>query len=232
MLKSFDGKDGGLIEFERNPYYSGKYDVPGEKMTWHINLDNASRINSIAEKNSLVVEAVPELDVEKLDSAGVKVDFVQGFGCAYLMFNTLKAPFNDKRVRQAFHYAINKQKLIESKLDGHASSSSSLLPSGHPNYNKATNVYEFNEEKAKSLLREAGITSLNCSLTVDSNWVNNLSSQILSDLKNVGINAQLDLKTINWTDYAMSKKVLPFDVILAPGDPAQLGNDADLIMSF
>lgn len=201
-------------------------------MTWHINLDNDTRINSIANNNSLVVEAVPELDVEKLNSAGAKVEFVQGFGCAYLMFNTLKAPFNDKRVRQAFHYAINKQNLIDSKLDGHAASSSSLLPTSHPNYNKANSVYDFNEDKAKALLHEAGITSLNCALTVDSNWVSSLSSQILGDLKNVGINAQLDVKTINWSDYAVSKKVLPFDVVLAPGDPSQLGNDADLLISF
>ena len=33
MLKSFDGNDNGKIEFIRNPYYSGKDEVPGERMT-------------------------------------------------------------------------------------------------------------------------------------------------------------------------------------------------------
>ena len=36
------------------------------------------------------------------------------------MFNTLKKPFDDKRVRQAFYYAVDVDKLISNAMAGHA----------------------------------------------------------------------------------------------------------------
>ena len=143
------------------------------------------------------MEAVPEKSSEKITSKGAKVDYVQGFSCAYFMFNTLKPPFNDKRVRQAFHYAVNKQNLIDKNLDGHASASTSLLPGNHPNYHKASVVYEYSEDKAKQLLTEAGQSNINCTLTVDNEWVANLATDIKNDLAKVGINVELDVKPIN-----------------------------------
>ena len=178
------------------------------------------------------MEAVPEKSNDKITSNGAKIDYVQGFSCAYLMFNTLKPPFNDKRVRQAFHYAINKQNLIDNKLDGHASASSSLLPGNHPNYHKASVVYDYSEDKAKQLLKEAGQSSINCTLTVDADWVANLATDIKSDLAKVGINVELDVKPINWAEFAESPKALPFDVVLAHGNQSVIGNDADLLMSY
>lgn len=232
MLKSFDGSNGGKVEFEKNPYYNGKFEVAGESMTWNVLLDNTSRITAVQEKTAQAIESVPELNAGQIQSSGATVSFEQGFSCAYLMFNTLKAPFNDKRVRQAFHYAINKQNLIDVQLDGKATPATSLLPKNHQNYHKTSTVFDYDVDKAKSLLKEAGAEGVSCKLTVDTNWVKNLGPQIQSDLKAAGINAELDVQTINWSSYNESNTEQPFDVMVAPGDPSQIGNDADLIMSF
>ena len=52
------------------------------------------------------------MDTEKSTSWGTGIE-QQGIG--FLMFNCQKEPFNDKRVRQAFHYAIDYDKLIKNQ---------------------------------------------------------------------------------------------------------------------
>lgn len=232
VLKSFDGTNGGKVEFEPNPHYEGKFAATAEKMTWNVLLDNVSRITAITDRTTQAIEAVPELSAGQVRSSGATVEFEQGFGCAYLMFNCLKEPFNDPKVRQAFHYAINYDSLIDVQLDGHATAATSFLPKNHPNYHRASNVYDYDPEKAKSLLKEAGVDSISCKLTVDTNWVKVLGPQVQSDLNAAGINTELDTQTINWANYTDTTGILPYDVILAPGDPTMIGNDVDLLMSF
>lgn len=178
------------------------------------------------------MESVPDLNTGQITSSGATVDYVQGFSNCYFMFNCLKAPFNDVRVRQAINYAINVQSLIDVQLDGHATPATSFLPKSHPNYHKASTVYDYNPEKAKQLLAEAGVPNLNCTLTVNNFWPKNLAPQIQSDLKAVGVNAELDVKTVQWNTLAESNSILPYDFMLTPGDPSQICDDVDLLISF
>lgn len=67
------------------------------------------------------------------------------------MFNCQKEPFNDKRVRQAFHYAIDYDKLIKNQLGGNAETLTSYLPKDNPAYHEASTVYKYDPEKAKAL---------------------------------------------------------------------------------
>lgn len=49
-----------------------------------------------------------------------------------LMFNTTKAPFDKKDVRKAFHYAIDREKLVMDAMGGDATVASSFLPKTNP----------------------------------------------------------------------------------------------------
>ena len=68
----------------------------------------------------------------------------------FLMFNCAKAPFDKKEVRQALHYALDKEAIIKTALLGNATAATSYFQEGHPNYQKATTVYGYDAEKAKS----------------------------------------------------------------------------------
>ncbi|MDO5427214.1 MAG: ABC transporter substrate-binding protein [Coriobacteriia bacterium] len=231
-LKTFDGNNGGRIEFGKNEYYEGKYAAPTDSMVWDCLLDNTSRTTAITDRTTLAMESVPDLNTGQITSSGATVDYVQGFSTCYFMFNCLKPPFNDVRVRQAINYAINVQSLIDVQLDGHATPATSFLPKSHPNYHKASTVYDYDPEKAKQLLAEAGQSNLNCVLTINNFWPKNLAPQIQSDLKAVGVNAELDVKTVQWNTLAESNSILPYDFMLTPGDPSQICDDVDLLMSF
>lgn len=51
-------------------------------------------------------------------------------------------------------------------------------------------------------------------------------------MKDAGFDVSLDIKSIPWNDLAPSNGVLPYDVILTPGDPTHHGDDVDLLISF
>ncbi|WP_051306060.1 ABC transporter substrate-binding protein [Treponema lecithinolyticum] len=63
-------------------------------------------------------------------------------------------PLSDVRVRQAIAYAIDKQALIDSLLQGKAVAANALMPNDDWKASGLNN-YEYNPEKAKALLKEA-----------------------------------------------------------------------------
>lgn len=232
MYDTINGDDGGAIEFVPNPEYNGKYAATADKMHWDIMLDNTARTTALQEATVQVMESVPDANSEQLVAAGATVDYLQGFNQAFLMFNTQKAPFNDKRVRQAFFYAIDTDKLISNQMAGHASPVTGFLPKDHENYHEAATVYKRDVEKAKSLLAEAGVENLEFTMVTNNNWVKDLAAQIQEDLKEAGITMTNAEQKINWSEYAESDSELAYDVMLTPGDPTCFGNDPDLLMSW
>lgn len=232
MYESVNGDDGGTIKFAPNPNYEGQYKPTADAMEWNILLDGTARTTALQEATVQVMENVPDANADQLSAAGATVEYAQGFNQAFFMFNTLKAPFDDYRVRQALYYAIDVDKLISNQLNGHAAPVTGFLPEEHANYHKAATVYTHDVDKAKSLLAEAGQENLAFTLVVNNNWVKDLAPQIQEDLKAIGVECTIDEQKVNWSEYAASDSTLSYDVMLTPGDPTCFGNDPDLLMSW
>lgn len=73
----------------------------------------------------------------------------------FVMNNRLH-PFDDRRIRKAFNYAINKKELSEKVGKGRLIHAVSLIPPGMAGYSPEDQNYPYDPEKAKQLLREAG----------------------------------------------------------------------------
>ncbi|WP_441488842.1 ABC transporter substrate-binding protein [Bosea sp. 2RAB26] len=65
-------------------------------------------------------------------------------------------PFSDKRVRQAINHAIDADLIIKRLVRDKAYRATGWLPLSSPAYDKDMKPYDFNPEKAKKLLTEAG----------------------------------------------------------------------------
>lgn len=77
-----------------------------------------------------------------------------------IAFNTEKEPFNDKKVRQAINYAIDREAIVNSVLYGYGTTAAGLFPPQFYWANKDIAPYTYDMEKAKTLLNEAGWTDL------------------------------------------------------------------------
>jgi len=74
----------------------------------------------------------------------------------YLGFNTKKALFRNRKVREAIAHIINKKKLVKLLLPEYAKPAVSTVNPLIPGFNPELKDYEYNPEKARKLLAEAG----------------------------------------------------------------------------
>jgi len=89
-------------------------------------------------------------------TAGLKIVEQAGLNVGYLAMNTEKAPFDNKLVRQAVNYAMNKQDIIDGVYGGLGEVAKNPLPPGMWSYNDDVVDYAYDPAKAKALLAEAG----------------------------------------------------------------------------
>lgn len=106
----------------------------------------------------------------------------------YIAINTTAKPFDNVLVRQALNYAIDKQHIIQ-LLNGRGTVANQVLPPLMPGYDKSYAGYEYNPDKAKELLTQAGMangfeTSIEC-ISVDPQP--KLCESFQADLAKIGI---------------------------------------------
>lgn len=217
-----------------NEHYNGTRPATAEKLVWHVLKDDTARTTAAQDGTIDIMESVPADNAAALEAAGWKIDEVQGFNLPFMLFNTNKAPFNDARVRQAFLYALDLDKLVANNMSGKASKATSFLPENHKNYKKAENQFGNDVEKAKSLLKEAGAENLSITLLhTDHPWVAGLIPQIKNDLEAAGVKVSLQgmASSALYKDN-LDKEDASFDVAVAPGDPSVFGTDPALLLNW
>lgn len=105
--------------------------------------------------NSLPVGLIPITDYDKVKAlANVTVDSSGPSEPAELFFNN--KTINDVKVRQAIAYAVNRQLIVDQLFKGQADVIDGSVPSDNPYYNKDIQLFTYDPDKAKALLKEAG----------------------------------------------------------------------------
>ncbi|MBN1879843.1 ABC transporter substrate-binding protein [bacterium] len=75
----------------------------------------------------------------------------------YIGFNNSKPPFqNNRKLRQAFNYAVDRKKICLAIKEGLAYPVAGVLPPGIPGYDPDLEGYPYDPDRARSLLAEAG----------------------------------------------------------------------------
>lgn len=74
---------------------------------------------------------------------------------SYVLFDTTQAPFNDPKVRQAFAFAVDKQRYQAVVLQQDAITAHGLYPPALPGYNPALEGITFDAARAQQLLAES-----------------------------------------------------------------------------
>lgn len=205
-LVSFN--EGQDVKFEKNDdFFGGKvktsnivYKIVGEDT---VAADLKSGAIDIA-----AVTNLKKADIEELESAGFKIYRHPNNLFQYMGLNYRNPIFKDIKVREAIITAIDRKNMVEKLIEGNGKVKDTPMLSSSWAYPKDVkfNKYEYDVEKAKSLLEEAGYTMKDgvmvnenreaLSFTLDvptGNTVREQAAQVIqSNLKDVGIKVELN----------------------------------------
>lgn len=145
------------IELAGFPEYTGGHEPAFSEVNLEVIRDGNARVSALSSSQVHAIEMVPFQSVEQVrQTSGTSLEVLPSGAFSNVLFNCGKPPFDNKLVRQAFLYAIDRQAIIDAVYFGHGSSAKSLLPENHPHYSEPANVYTHNPETARSLLAQAG----------------------------------------------------------------------------
>jgi peptide/nickel transport system substrate-binding protein len=121
-----------------------------------------------------------------------------------LALNNDVKPLDDVRVRRAINYAVDVQEIIDTAFSGRGEPSGSpLIPGLSKYYNRdLVNPYPYDPERARSLLREAGLgDGFPLEITVASNYTMHVDTAqvIVNQLGRVGVRATIQL--VDWATW-------------------------------
>jgi peptide/nickel transport system substrate-binding protein len=154
-------KPGEKIVLEANPdYFEGRPYL--DRVVYRIIPDESTMFLELQAGGLDTMGLNPIQYQTQTDSPAFKRQFVKyrypAFAYTYLGYNLNRPLFQDKRVRQALSYAINKKEIIEGVLLGLGQESTGPYKPGTWPYNAAVKRYPYDPERARTLLAEAGWT--------------------------------------------------------------------------
>jgi len=149
-------KRGRELTLSRNDdYFAGGANIKG--VAYRIIPEDLTTIAEF-ESGNLDIMDVPSTEFRRYSRSEKWKGLIKsshGLNTFYLGFNCQRPPFNDKRVRQALNYAVDRERILKTMLEGRAELASGPIPPVLlKNGNKG---YKYDPDKARSLLKKAGL---------------------------------------------------------------------------
>ncbi len=206
------------IRYKAHPdYWAGK--APIDNLIFSITPDNSVRYQKLKAGECHVMPYPNPADLEAMGKdPDINLMQQEGLNVGYLAFNTEKAPFTDKRVRQALSMAVNKQAIIDVVFQGAGKAAKNPIPPTIWSYNDEVKDYPYDPEKAKALLAEAGVSGLKTNIwamPVQRPYNPNarrMAELIQADWAKVGVEAEI--VSFEWGEYLKRSKLGEHDTVL------------------
>lgn len=120
--------------------------------------DNSARLNALMSGEIDLADGITPSDAPAIESnENLQIYERPSMNVGYLGMTVTREPFDDPLVRQALNHAINKQAIVDAFFEGRADVAKNPMPPVISGYNDSIDPYEYDPEKAKELLAEAGL---------------------------------------------------------------------------
>ena len=173
------------------------------KVTFRIINDPAAQVAALLAGD---VDAIPRFGgVQSVDQFKADPRFrvtVGGTeGKTIMSINNKRKPLDDVRVRRALASAIDRKAIIEGAMNGYGAPIGSHYVPLDPGYLDLTGMYPYNPDKAKELLKGAGVQlPLKLTLTLPPpGYARNGGEIIAAELAKVGVEAKIE--NVEWAQW-------------------------------
>ncbi|MFZ5677006.1 MAG: ABC transporter substrate-binding protein [Pseudomonadota bacterium] len=194
-----------VIRFKAfDAYWGGKAKI--DNLVYAITPDATARYAKMKAGECHVMGYPNPADLEAMGKdEGLNLMQQAGLNIGYLAMNVTKKPFDNVEVRRAINMAIDRDSILKEVYQGAGQKAKNLIPPTIWSYNDQIKDYEYNPEKAKEMLKAAGVESLQSDLW----WMpvqrpynpnaKRMAEMMQADLAKVGIT--VELKSYEWGEY-------------------------------
>jgi peptide/nickel transport system substrate-binding protein len=145
-----------LIQLKARDSYWGKK-VSFKTVNYKILPDPSARIAALQTKAVDVISGFAPDDLDRIKAIpNVTAEPVSSTRTNILGMNTHNKPLDDIRVRQALNYAVDKETIVKTLFHGLTAPTAQLVTKQYVGYNAGLDLYQYDPDKAKQLLSEAG----------------------------------------------------------------------------
>lgn len=208
-FKIVEFKPNKYVKLERNKNYSGSIAKTKYLILKEVNLDSVE----VELKNGSVdiadVSNLKSIEIDDLKSSGFNIYSYALNGIEYMGLNLRNPKLQDKKVRQALFFGIDRKMILDRAADGKGTLVNvPMLPSEKYYPKDSINKYDYNPELAKKLLEEAGWTDRDGDGIIENasgekfeislkfanrqNYSNYVAPIVQKNLKDIGIKLNLE----------------------------------------
>jgi peptide/nickel transport system substrate-binding protein len=149
---------GDKLTIARNDDYYGEK-AKLDKVIFRPISDNAARLQALQTGEIQGYDLVEPQDVEAIEGDdNLQILDRPAFNVGYVGFNQAKKPLDNVKVRQAIAHGLNRQEVVDEFYGGRGEVAKEFMPPEVVGYADDVTEYEFDPEKSKQLLQEAGLT--------------------------------------------------------------------------
>jgi peptide/nickel transport system substrate-binding protein len=201
MLESWN--KGSSITLVKSPRFRDAAKVRLEKVTFRFINDPSAQVAALLAGDIDGMPRFGALQALKQFQGDKRftVEIGSTAGKGILAINNRKPPFNDVKVRRALAHAIDRKAFIDGAQEGLGRPIGSHFAPTDLGYVDLTKTYPYDPERAKVLLRDAGVTTpLNVTLTLPPPQYARKGGEIVAaQLAKVGINAKIE--NVEWAQW-------------------------------
>ncbi|WP_161958836.1 ABC transporter substrate-binding protein [Ferruginivarius sediminum] len=181
---------GNRIVLEKNPHYHKDGQPKVDEVQWLVEANDNTRILKLQAGEIDAAIFIPFSRVEGLQNdPNVQVHLDPSSREDHVLINHEHPPLDNVKVRRALYHAIDREGIIDAVLFGHGTVATSFVPKGQMFHNPDTPTYDYDPDKARQLLDEAGVEDLTLEIiTAAGNETQQQTAVLLQNmLKQVGI---------------------------------------------
>ncbi|WP_139490433.1 ABC transporter substrate-binding protein [Brevibacillus dissolubilis] len=219
-FKFVEWKRNDSITLEKNPNYWNQGFPKLDKVIFKTIPENSARLTALQAGEIDLMDGLNPEDVKTVEeNADLQLFKRPSMNVGYLGFNVEKKPFDNPKVRQAIGHAINKQGLVDAFYAGLGEPATNPMPPSLWGFNDQIKDREYNLDKAKQLLAEAGFPNgfqtTFWAMPVPRPYIPDgpkMAEAMQQDFKKIGIDAKI--VTMEWATYLDKTKVGEQDMFM------------------
>ncbi len=204
---------GDSVELQKNADYWGQAPKLAG-VTFRFLPEAATAITNLEAGDVHWTDNVPPQQIDALKGNNqLEIGQVPSNDYWYFAANQARKPFDDRRVRQALAYAVDRDAITEAAKFGAATANQTAIPESSAYYYDYA-PYAHDPEKAKQLLQEAGVEDLTLDLMVTNEFPETVqAAQVMaSQFNDVGIETKI--RTLDFSAWLDEQGKGNFDVFM------------------